>query len=100
VRSPKRIERACCIFVLASGRVKLTHLSGTGLQLLLRVVGRGEVVGGLGLLPGSPHTLTAQTLESCRVLTWDTQVFETLCERMAALARNSVHILADWQRIL
>jgi CRP/FNR family transcriptional regulator, nitrogen oxide reductase regulator len=93
-------DPACCIFVLASGRVKLTRLSRTGVQLLVRVVDRAEVVGELGLPPGSPHTLTAQTLESCRVLAWDARVFETLCERMPALARNSLRILADLQRLL
>jgi CRP/FNR family transcriptional regulator, nitrogen oxide reductase regulator len=93
-------DPACCIFFLAAGRVKLTHLSRTGVQLLLRVVDRGEVVGELGLPAGRLHTLTAQTLESCRVLTWDAGVFETLCERMPALARNSLRILADLQHVL
>ena len=35
-----------------------------------------------------------------RVLTWDARVFEALCERMPALARNSLNILANLQRIL
>jgi CRP/FNR family transcriptional regulator, nitrogen oxide reductase regulator len=89
-----------CVFVLASGRVKITRLSRTGAQVLLRVAGTGEVVGGLGLSPESLHLLTAQTLESCQVLTWDARVFEALFDRLPALARNSLRILADWQGIL
>lgn len=88
------------IFLLASGRVKLTRLSRKGDQVLLRVVDQHEVVGQLGLSAGSWHTLTAETMEPSLVLTWGIQVFEALCERMPALANNSLHIVANSQRLL
>jgi CRP-like cAMP-binding protein len=90
----------CCVFVLASGRVKITQACRSGAEVILRLVGRGEVVGGLGLSPQSPNMLTAQALESCRVLIWEARTYGALCERLPVLARNSLRILADWQRIL
>ena len=89
-----------CVFVLASGRVKITQACRSGAEVILRVVGSGEVVAGLGLSSQSLHMLTAQALESCRVLTWEARTYEVLCQRLPVLARNSLRILADWQRIL
>jgi CRP/FNR family transcriptional regulator, nitrogen oxide reductase regulator len=89
-----------CVFFLASGRVKLTQLSSAGEHVLLTIVAGCNVVGGLGLEPGTTHSVTAQALEACHVLTWDARLFETLCARFPVLARNSLRILAEQQRIL
>jgi len=93
-------DPASAIFLLASGRVKLTRLSRKWEQVLLRVVDQYEVVGQLGLSAGSWHTLTAETMTTSRVLTWGIQVFEGLCERIPELASNSLHIVANSQRVL
>jgi CRP/FNR family transcriptional regulator, nitrogen oxide reductase regulator len=89
-----------CLFFLSSGHVKITQLSRAGSNVLLTLVGESNVVGGLGLEPGSTYSVTAQTLETCRVLTWDAGLFDNLCRRFPALARNSLRVLAEQQRIL
>jgi CRP-like cAMP-binding protein len=93
-------DPASAIFLLTSGRVKLTRLSYKGDQVLLRIVDQDEVVGQLGLSAGNWHTLTAETMEPSRVLIWEIRVFESLCQRMPALASNSLHILANSHHIL
>src|SRR5437899_10509653 len=62
------------VTMLISGRVKLTRLSPTGAQLLLKIIDAGQVVGTLGVTPGSPHTWNAQALGTCRVLTWEARL--------------------------
>jgi len=89
-----------CLYFLVSGRVKLTQLSSAGDHVLLTIVGAANVVGGLGLEPGTTHSVTAQALEDCRMLAWDARFFETLFVRFPLLARNSLRILAEQQRIL
>lgn len=49
---------------------------------------------------GGAHFSTAQALESCSVLTWDTRKFEMLEERYPTLRRNTVRIFADYLRRL
>jgi CRP/FNR family transcriptional regulator, nitrogen oxide reductase regulator len=93
-------DPASAIFVLLSGRVKLTRFSRSGDQVLLRVIDKEEVVGQLGLSAGSGHTLTAEAMETSRVLSWSIQAFEDLCARIPPLASNSLHIIADSQRAL
>jgi CRP-like cAMP-binding protein len=88
------------VFVIASGRVKSTQLSRAGKEVILRVEHPGEVLDGVGLVPGSFHSLTAQTIEPCRVFTWDVHAFDALAERVPSLHRNAVEILSARLRLL
>lgn len=88
------------VSVLATGRVKVTQLSRSGAEVILRIKENGEVIAGLGVQPGGPHFLTAQTLDPCTVLLWDVRKFEMLEDRMPALRRNTVHIFAERLHVL
>ncbi len=88
------------VSVLASGRAKITQLSRGGGEVILRIKGSGEVLGGLGMSPGTPQFLTAQTLEPCMLLVWECRKFEMLEDRFSALRRNTVRIFADRLRTL
>jgi CRP-like cAMP-binding protein len=88
------------IFLLVSGWVKITETSQGGADVILSMRSSGEVVGGLGLAPNSPHTRTAQALERCHMLVWEAGDFQTLAERYPALALNSSQILSERLQIL
>jgi CRP-like cAMP-binding protein len=88
------------VTVLIAGRVKLTRLNPSGLQLLLKIVDTGQVVGALGVTPGSLHTLSAQASGTCRVLTWEARTFDSLCQHMPGLARNGLCVMAERHRLL
>ncbi len=51
------------VFVLCSGRVKLSMTSADGKCILVRIAEPGEIVGLPGTLSGSPYEVTAETLE-------------------------------------
>jgi CRP/FNR family cyclic AMP-dependent transcriptional regulator len=51
------------IFVVCSGRVKLTTSSSEGRTLIVRVAGPGEVLGASGAILGRPYELSAETIE-------------------------------------
>ena len=93
-------DQADTVLVLAKGRVKMTQLSRSGSEVIFRLKGTGEVLGGLGVEPGGVHLLSAQTLDSCVVLAWDGQKFAALEDRFPALRRNTVLILAERLRAL
>ncbi len=55
------------IYVVCSGRVKLSTMSREGRVLILRVAGPGEVLGLSAVMTGSACELTAETVEPCHV---------------------------------
>ncbi len=51
------------VFVICSGRVKLTTSSAHGKSLILRICEAGEVIGLPGTISGEPYEATAEVLE-------------------------------------
>ncbi|HET7291504.1 MAG TPA: Crp/Fnr family transcriptional regulator [Vicinamibacteria bacterium] len=93
-------EPAGEIGVLGTGRVKLTQLSASGEEIILRLVGAGELLGGLGVPRGGASTTTAQAMEASHALLWERRGFEEVMERIPALHRNALRIMAERLRSL
>lgn len=55
------------VYVICSGRVKLTTTSREGKTLILRIAQAGEVLGLHGTVSGKPYELTAETLQPCQL---------------------------------
>ncbi|PYU81456.1 MAG: hypothetical protein DMG50_15930 [Acidobacteria bacterium] len=81
------------IFMLTSGRVKITQFSERGTEVILRLCIPGELISELALVPGSRHSSTAQAAQDCEVLAWDSATFEAALERTPLLRRNAKRIL-------
>jgi len=88
------------VLVVARGRVKISQVSHTGDEVILRVRGTGDTIGGLGMWPGDTHSSTIRALEACKVLSWRVEEFGRLCDRTPALQRNALQIMNDTLRIL
>ena len=81
------------IFLLTSGRVKITQFSERGTEVILRLCIPGEVISELAVVPGSRHSTTAQAAQDCEVLALDSATFEAAMERFPDLRCNVKHIL-------
>src|SRR5882762_5230802 len=81
------------ILLLTEGRVKITQCSEHGSELIVRLCIPGDLISELPLVPGSRHSSTAQALQDCKVLAWDSATFEAASVRFPALRRNAHHIL-------
>jgi CRP/FNR family transcriptional regulator, nitrogen oxide reductase regulator len=88
------------ISLVVCGRTKITQKSRSGGEVILHMRSKGEVLGGIGMMPGSAQFVTAQALEPCILMVWDSGVFEQLEERFPALRRNIVCIFAERLRSL
>jgi len=55
------------VYIICSGRVKLTTTSRDGKTLILRIAEAGEVLGLHGMVSEKPHELTAETLQPCQL---------------------------------
>jgi CRP-like cAMP-binding protein len=83
------------VFLLTDGRVKITQFSERGTEVILRLCIPGEVISELALVPGSRQSSTAQALQDCKVLAWDTGTFEATLGRFPVLRCNAKRILAQ-----
>jgi CRP/FNR family transcriptional regulator, nitrogen oxide reductase regulator len=88
------------VLMVLWGRVKVSQVSHTGDEVILRVQGSGDVIGGLGMLPGESHSSTIRALEACKVISWTVEDFHWLCARYPALQRNALQIMSDTLHIL
>src|SRR5579864_9111743 len=60
-------ETPRCVYVICSGRVKLSVSSREGRTAILRIAGPGEVLGISAAMSGTAHETTAEAAELCRV---------------------------------
>lgn len=88
------------LYVLTRGRVKLAQVTADGQEVLLRLVGLGEIFGGLGMLGDSEYPVSAQAVEDCLALAWDSDTMAALLERTPRLALNALQMLAGHVREL
>jgi CRP/FNR family cyclic AMP-dependent transcriptional regulator len=55
------------VFVLCSGKVKLTTSSSEGRTLIVRIAGEGEVLGSSSVLLHKAYEISAETIEPCQI---------------------------------
>jgi CRP/FNR family transcriptional regulator, nitrogen oxide reductase regulator len=93
-------EAANTLYVLTSGRVKLSQVTPEGDEVLLRFEGPGELFGGVGTLAHTAYPASAQAVEDSEALAWDTASVRALMERQPRLALNALEMLAERLREL
>lgn len=81
------------VVLLVSGCVKVTQLGANGNEVILRLNGPGDVLGGVGRCVGCEHCSTARTVQPSTALIWDTAQFDALADRYPMLRRNITHVL-------
>lgn len=88
------------VLVITSGRIKITQLSQSGKEVILRVEAAGEVVDALGLSAGETHLISAQVIQAGSLLSWDPATFEEFTHRYPEISRNATRILGERLRVL
>lgn len=81
------------VFLLTSGFTKITQLGTSGQEVILRLNGPGDVLGGMGRWTQGEHCSTARTVQAATAVVWETSQFEAVCERFPLLRRNVAHLL-------
>ena len=81
------------VMLLVSGCVKVTQLGANGNEVILRLNGAGDVLGGVGMCADCDHCSTARTVQPSTALVWESAQFEAVSERFPVLRRNIAHVL-------
>ncbi len=85
---------ASALHVLTAGRAKLVQTTAEGHQVLVRIVGPGDMFGGVALLGDAGYPATAEALEAAEAIAWSGEALTRLFGRFPALALNAVRVLA------
>lgn len=82
------------LYLVLSGRVKLTQVGADGQEVIVRHIGPGEILGGIALVEGASYPVTGEVLESGRLLTWPREVLLELARDHPDLALLTTGIIA------
>jgi CRP/FNR family transcriptional regulator len=82
------------VYVMCSGRMKLSASSSEGRVLILRIAGPGDVLGLAAALKGTTHKLTAEALEPCETKAIGRVEFIAFMESFRDVSRNTALTMA------
>jgi CRP/FNR family cyclic AMP-dependent transcriptional regulator len=86
-------EPAERLFLIDEGRVKLSTASSAGQELLVAVLGRGQIFGELGVVDRGNREMDARAMEDVRLFTLGGDVFWSMLEGRPALARRLLELM-------
>lgn len=94
-------ESPKCVFVICSGRIKLSVTSRDGKTAILRIAGPGEILGLSSAMGGTAHDTSAELLELCRVKAIRVNDFMRFLQKYPeAFAEATSCLLRDYRVVL
>jgi CRP-like cAMP-binding protein len=85
---------ASSLHLLTLGRAKLVRTTAEGHQVLVRIVGPGDMFGGGALVGDAVYPATAEALDVCEAIAWSGDALTRLMGRFPKLAMNALRVLA------
>jgi signal transduction histidine kinase len=84
------------LYIVAEGNIIISQkLMDGGDEWILRVGGRGDVVGEMALIQSAPRAATVRTTTECTVLEMEKEDFETILSRSPRMAIDLIRITLD-----
>jgi CRP/FNR family transcriptional regulator, cyclic AMP receptor protein len=93
-------ERSGTLYIVLSGYLKATTAGADGSELLLSIMGPGEVFGELSLLDGLPRSASVSTLEAAELAFIEREPFMQMVEGSPKLAIRLLGVLTQRLRNL
>ena len=83
------------LWLLRTGRLKLTKLGANGQEIVVRFLVPGEPFGAIALLSGARYPVSAEAVEAAEVLSWTPTLMLGMVDRFPAIGMNSARIMAE-----
>jgi CRP/FNR family cyclic AMP-dependent transcriptional regulator len=87
------------VYVILHGTVKIHVEQGDGRDVILAILGAGDLLGEMSLIDSIGRSASALTLENSLMLWMDKQSFNQLLDEFPPVARNLVRILSARVRL-
>lgn len=87
-------DEANTFYVLLQGNVRMTQITPEGHQVIVHFFGPGQGVGVIAALGNFNYPLSAEAIEDCQLLVWDSALMNQLMEKFPRLAINAARMLA------
>jgi CRP-like cAMP-binding protein len=91
-------EPAEALYLVESGRLKLTQLTASGQAVTVRLVAPGELCAAVAVLDGKTYPFTACAAEETRVRLWPRARLRELFRRLSRLEGNVLEIVGAHAR--
>ncbi len=88
-------DRSNAIFLVCSGKVKVSATSREGRVMILRIAQAGDVLGMSAALTQSDYEVTAEALEPCSVLVLPTRHLMTMLQNFGDASLAAANVLAE-----
>lgn len=89
----KQGQRSDCFYLLLSGRLKVTQVTGDGQQVIVRVVHPGELFGFAVALQRDDYPGTATAATDSEVLSWPSELWSQLIEQNGRVAVSAIQTM-------
>jgi len=86
-------NRAAGVYVLVRGKVKLTQVHPDGQEVIVRIIGPGEVCGAVAAVGDATYPVSAEAVQTSEALAWDGETVARLLLEYPVVALNTVRIL-------
>jgi len=83
------------LYIIADGEIVISQRLVDGQERVLRVGGRGDVVGEMAPIQNAPRAATVRTTTECTVLEMEKQDFEVILRRSPRMAMDIIRMTLD-----
>ncbi|MBC8333642.1 MAG: Crp/Fnr family transcriptional regulator [Anaerolineales bacterium] len=87
------------VYIILQGTVKIHVEQDDGRDVILAILGAGDLLGEMSLIDSVGRSASAVTLENSLMLWMDKETFNTLLDKIFPVARNLVQILSARLRL-
>lgn len=88
-------EPAEALWLLRTGRLKLTKLGANGQEIVVRFLVPGEPFGAIALLSGARYPVSAEAVDPAEVLSWAPSSMLDLVKRFPNIGMNSARVMSE-----
>ena len=82
------------LFLVVDGRLRASSCNANGDEVVLSIMGPGDVFGEMALLDGEPRSATVATLDACQLMVIEARAFHALLRQMPTLSASLMKVMA------